>query len=107
MNRAKQTRHASNRVLERTKASSSVIAHKLSCGEYMGLPRQTNNKRVALIYIPESKESLVVVYSHRTMEIITVMQLSMYVERHPELLNNYTIQHLLNSEPKKETADAE
>jgi len=94
--RPKFTKHSRVRTAERSNASNWEISECIRCKRCYWLPKQTHNKRVSLVHI--NGESLVVVHTHSTKEIITVMRLKMYIERNPELMEDLTVQAYLQKD---------
>jgi hypothetical protein len=75
------TRHSRQRLREwGDEARSKALQAKLNARDFIGLPRQSLNKRLALVDL--DGEPLVVVWTKTTHEIITVLTLQMYLERH-------------------------
>ena len=76
----KHSEHSRQRVEERVGSGFKLIRHKLAKREYVGLPRQTLNKRVSLVKLTE-KQATIVIWSKHANKIITVLTPDQYMKR--------------------------
>lgn len=76
----KHSKHSTIRVEERIGSGLKLIRHKLAAKDYIGLPRQSLNKRVSLIKIAEDRAAIVI-WSKNANKIITVLTPDQYITR--------------------------
>lgn len=76
----KHSEHSRQRVKERVGSGFKLIRHKLAKGEYIGLPRQTLNKRVSLVKVSED-QATIVIWSKHAHKIITVLTPNQYIRK--------------------------
>lgn len=76
----KHSEHSRQRVEERVGSGFKLIRHKLAKGEYIGLPRQTLNKRVSLVKVSED-QAIIVIWSKHAHKIITVLTPNQYIRK--------------------------
>lgn len=77
----KHTEHSNIRLEARALITPGALRRKIRAQDFIGLPKQTNNKRCAVVPDADGKP-LVVVWMKTTLQIVTVMPLAMYLERH-------------------------
>lgn len=76
----KHTHHSRQRVKERVGSGFKLIRHKLARKDYIGLPRQSLNKRVSLVKLTE-EQATIVIWSKNANKIITVLTPDQYINR--------------------------
>jgi non-homologous end joining protein Ku len=76
----KHSEHSRQRVTERVGAGFKLIRHKLARRDYLGLPRQSLNKRVSLVKL-DNELATVVIWSKNANKIITVLTPDQYIKR--------------------------
>jgi hypothetical protein len=78
--KTKHTAHSRIRAYERAFGNVRQIEHNLKYRKFIGLPRQTLNKRVALMKV--DNEWIVVIWTKESKRIVTVMKYEMYAKTH-------------------------
>jgi hypothetical protein len=101
----KHTTHSRERLSERGPALHGKLRVKLRKREFIGLPRVTVHKRVALV--PLDDEPMVVVWMKSTEKIITVLTLKQYMERHGHELRPRLLEKIKRDYPKHFTGTEE
>jgi hypothetical protein len=76
----RHTIHSRQRALERADGEMREIQNKLKHRRYIGLPRQTVNRRVAAMKIGD--KWIVVIHMKSSSRIITVLTLEQYMKNH-------------------------
>jgi hypothetical protein len=78
------TRHGRIRIIERADGHIRYIDEILRTKnphKFFSLPKQTNNKKVAVIQLP-NREKIIVIYSKNSHKLITVLSFERYIQEH-------------------------
>lgn len=90
----KHTHHSRQRVKERVGSGFKLIRHKLARKDYIGLPRQSLNKRVSLVKLTE-EQATIVIWSKNANKIITVLTPDQYIKRFGDSVSQKVLNELL------------
>lgn len=91
--KAKHTAHSKLRTYERAGGNIRQILNNLKYRKYIGLPRQTINRRVSAMKL--SDKWYAVIWVKTSMKIVTVLKLNQYLERYE--IPQTTIKRLENA----------
>ena len=90
----KHSDHSRQRVKERVGSGFKLIRHKLARKEYLGLPRQSLNKRVSLVKLDE-RRATIVIWSKNANKIITVLTPDQYMKKFGNTVSEKAFNELL------------
>jgi len=89
----KHSLHSRQRTEERVGVGIKKIRQKLAKREFIGLPRQTNNKRASLVILEHN--AAVVIWSKSAHKIITVLTVDQYVKTFGHIVPEVVMKKLL------------